>query len=364
MVDVVGQYQKIKPEVDAAIQKTVDSGQFILGKEVGELECQIAGFVGAKYAVGCASGTDALQIALMALGIGSGDEVITTPFTFVATAETIALLGARPVYVDIDPKTYNIDPTKVEAAITSRTKAIIPVHLYGQAADMDPILDTARKHNLKVIEDSAQALGASYKGRKVCTFGDIAAISFFPSKNLGAFGDAGMVVCGDPALYERLRMIIVHGSKVKYHHEILGVNSRLDTLQAAILMVKLRHLENWNIARRRFAARYDEMLAETPTTVPYTSPVCTHIFHQYTIRAPQRDTLVNHLKEKSIPHAIYYPIPLHLQKAFAVSGSKKGDFPVAEQACGEVLSLPMHTELTEEHQTFITQTIKNFYAVH
>jgi UDP-2-acetamido-2-deoxy-ribo-hexuluronate aminotransferase len=364
MVDVVGQYQRIKPEIDAAVHKIIDSGQFILGKDVGELECQIAGFVGAKYAVGCASGTDALQIAMMALGIGPGDEVITTPFTFVATAETIALLGARPVYVDIDARTYNIDPTRIEAAVTSRTKAIIPVHLYGQAADMDPIIKIAHKHSLKVIEDSAQALGASYKGRKVCTFGDIAAISFFPSKNLGAFGDAGMVVCNDPALYERLRMIIVHGSKVKYHHEILGVNSRLDTLQAAILMVKLRHLENWNNARRRFAARYDEMLAGTPATVPYTSPACTHIFHQYTIRVPQRDALVDHLKEKGIPHAIYYPIPLHLQKAFAVSGSKRGDFPVAEQACDEVLSLPMHTELTEEHQAFITEAIKNFHAVH
>jgi len=364
MVDVVGQYQKIKPEIDAALHKIIDSGQFILGKEVGELECQIAGFVGAKYAVGCASGTDALQIAMMALGIGPGDEVITTPFTFVATAETIALLGAKPVYVDIDPKTFNIDPAKIEAAISSRTKAIIPVHLYGQAADMDRIMEIARKHGIKVIEDSAQALGASYKGRKVCTFGDIAAISFFPSKNLGAFGDAGMVVCEDPALYERLRMIIVHGSKVRYHHEILGVNSRLDTLQAAILVVKLRHLENWNNARRRFAARYDEMLAGTPAIVPYVSPSCTHIFHQYTLRVPQRNALADHLKEEGIPHAIYYPIPLHLQKAFAVSGSKKGDFPITEQACDEVLSLPMHTELTEGHQAFITQTIKNFYSRH
>jgi dTDP-4-amino-4,6-dideoxygalactose transaminase len=363
MVDVAGQYQKIKPDIDAAVQKVIDSGQFILGKEVGELECQIAGFVGEKYAVGCASGTDALQVAMMALGIGPGDEVITTPFTFVATAETIALLGAKPVYVDIDPKTFNIDPTKIDAAITSRTKAIIPVHLYGQAADMDPIMATARKHNLKVIEDSAQALGASYKGRKVCSFGDMAAISFFPSKNLGAFGDAGMVVCKDPALYERLRMIIVHGSKVRYHHEILGVNSRLDTLQAAILLVKLRHLENWNNARGKFAARYDEMFAGTPATVPYVSPSCTHIYHQYTLRVPKRDSLAGHLKDKGIPHAIYYPIPLHLQEAFAASGNKRGDFPVTEQACEEVLSLPMHTELTEEQQAFIVRTIKNFYAV-
>lgn len=362
MVDVVGQYQKIKPEVDAAVHRILDSGQFILGKEVGELECQIAGYLGTKFAVGCASGTDALQIAMMALDIGPGDEVITTPFTFVATTETIVLLGAKPVYVDIDPKTFNVDPAIIETAITPRTKAIIPVHLYGQAADMDPIMEIASKHSLKVIEDSAQGLGASYKGKKVCTFGDVSCISFFPSKNLGAFGDAGMVVCNDPVLNEKLRMIIMHGSKVKYYHEILGVNSRLDTIQAAILGVKLRHLENWNIARRQFASRYDALLAGTPVTVPYVSPVCTHIFHQYTIRAPKRDMLATYLKEKGIPHAVYYPIPLHLQKAFMVAGNKRGDFPITEQACDEVLSLPMHTELTEEQQVYIADAVKSFYT--
>ncbi len=364
MVDVVGQYQKIKPEVDAAVHRIMDSGQFILGKEVGELECQIAGYLGAKYAVGCASGTDALQIAMMALGIGAGDEVITTPFTFVATTETIVLLGAKPVYVDIDPKTYNIDPARIESAITPKTKAIIPVHLYGQSADMDPIMEIARKHNLRVVEDAAQGIGASYKGKRVCTFGDISCVSFFPSKNLGAFGDAGMVVCDDSGLYEKLRMIIMHGSKVKYHHEILGVNSRLDTIQAAILLVKMRHLENWNIARRKFASRYDALLAGTPVTVPFVSPACTHIFHQYTVRGPKRDALVGYLKEKGIPHAVYYPIPLHMQKAFMVAGNRKGDFPITEQACDEVLSLPMHTELTEEQQVYIAESIRNFYTLH
>jgi dTDP-4-amino-4,6-dideoxygalactose transaminase len=364
MVDVVGQYQRIKSEVDDAVRKVIDSGQFILGKEVGEFECQVAGYLGMKYAVGCASGTDALQVAMMALEIGPGDEVITSPFTFVATAETIALLGAKPVYVDIDPKTFNIDPWRVEAAITSRTKAIIPVHLFGQAADMDPIMEIARRRGLKVIEDSAQAMGASYKGRKVCTFGDVACISFFPSKNLGAFGDAGMVVCNDAALHEKLRMIVVHGSKVKYEHEILGVNSRLDTLQAAILNVKLKHLENWNTARQKFAARYDELLSGTPVTRPYVSPSCSHIFHQYTLRAPRRDALAEHLKQKGIPHAIYYPIPLHLQKAFARVGNKKGDFPFAEHAADEVISLPMHTELTDEQQGFIAQTIREFFISH
>jgi dTDP-4-amino-4,6-dideoxygalactose transaminase len=362
MVDVVGQYQKIKPDVDAAIHKVLDSGQFVLGKEVGEFECQIAGYLGVRYAVGCASGTDALQVAMMALGIGPGDEIITTPFTFVATTETIVLLGAKPVYVDIDPKTFNIDPGQIERAITSKTKAIIPVHLYGQSADMDPIMGIAKKHSLRVIEDAAQAMGASYKGKKVCSFGDIGCISFFPSKNLGAFGDAGMVVTNNGDLGERMKMIILHGSKEKYYHEILGVNSRLDTLQATILSVKLHYLEQWNSARQHFARRYDELLRGTPVRVSYVSPTCQHIFHQYTIRAPKRDALAAHLREKGIPHAIYYPVPLHLQKAFSVAGNKRGDFPITEQASDEVLSLPMHTELTEEQLAYITGAIKEYYA--
>ncbi|MBX2991927.1 MAG: DegT/DnrJ/EryC1/StrS family aminotransferase [Bacteroidetes bacterium] len=361
MVDVVGQYQKIKPDVDAAIHKILDSGQFILGKEVGEFECQIAGYLGVKYAVGCASGTDALQVAMMALDIGPGDEVITTPFTFVATTETIVLLGAKPVYVDIDPKTFNINPSQIESVITSKTKAIIPVHLYGQSADMDPIMEIARKHGLKVIEDSAQALGASYKGRKVCTFGDLSCISYFPSKNLGAFGDAGMVVTNDVALGEKVRMICAHGSKVRYYHEALGVNSRLDTLQAVILSVKLNHLDNWNAARRAAAETYNELLKETPVTIPFVAPDCEHIFHQYTLRAPKRNELADYLKQKGIPHAIYYPVPLHLQKAFAVAGKQSGAFPVTEYAADEVLSLPIHTELTEEQLVYITDAIKEFY---
>jgi dTDP-4-amino-4,6-dideoxygalactose transaminase len=362
MVDVLGQYAKIRDDIDAALQRVLASGQFILGKEVGEFECQIAGYLGLKYAVGCASGTDALQIAMMALGIGPGDEVITTPFTFVATAETIGILGAKPVYVDIDPKTYNLDPSLIERAITPRTKAIIPVHLYGQAAEMERIMEIARHHNLKVIEDSAQGLGAAWQGRKVCTFGEVGCISFFPSKNLGAFGDAGMVVTDDVALGERMRMIAAHGSRVRYYHEVLGLNSRLDTMQAAILGVKARHLESWNTARIAAAKRYNELLAGTPVSPPFVDPRGIHIFHQYTIRAPRRDALAAFLKEKGIPHAIYYPVPLHLQKAFAMAGNRKGDFPVAEQAAEEVLSLPMHTELTEEHLRIITGTIAAFYA--
>jgi len=364
MVDVVGQYLKIKPDIDNAIHRVLDSGQFIQGKEVGEFECQVAEYLGIRFAVGCASGTDALQIAMMALGIGQGDEVITTPFTFVATAETIAILGARPVYVDIDPSTYNIDPALIEKAITPRTKAIIPVHLYGQPSDMDPIMEIARRRGLKVIEDAAQAMGASYKAKKVCTFGDIGCISFFPSKNLGCFGDGGMMVTQDEALWKQLKMIASHGSKERYYHETLGVNSRLDTIQAAILMVKLRHLEEYNSHRQTAASRYDALLKGTPVVTPHIDPKCQHIFHQYTVRAPHRDALAAWLKEKGVPHAVYYPVPLHLQKAYAASGNRKGDFPVTEKAAEEVLSLPMHTELTEEQQSHITGVIQEFYRNH
>jgi UDP-2-acetamido-2-deoxy-ribo-hexuluronate aminotransferase len=362
MVDVAGQYKKIKPEVDAAVHRVLDSGQFIMGKEVGELEKVIAGYLGVKHAIACASGTDALQIAMMALGIGPGDEVITTPFTFVATAESIGLLGAKPVYVDIDPRTFNLNPTAIAAAITPRTKAIIPVHLYGQPAEMDPVMALARARGVKVIEDSAQALGASYHGKKVCAIGDIGCISFFPSKNLGAFGDGGMMVTSDDALAERMRMVAAHGSKVRYYHEILGVNSRLDTLQAAILLVKAKHLDAWNAERRRAAARYTALLAGTPAVTPFIAPDREHIYHQYTMRVPGRDELAAWMKERGVPYAVYYPVPLHLQDAFAMSGNKAGDFPETELATREVLSLPMHTELTEEQQAFVCDTIREFYA--
>jgi UDP-2-acetamido-2-deoxy-ribo-hexuluronate aminotransferase len=364
MVDVVGQYQKIKPDIDNAIHRVLDSGQFIQGKEVGEFECSVAEYLGIRFASGCASGTDALQIAMMALGIGPGDEVITTPFTFVATAETIAILGAKPVYVDIDPKTFNIDPALIERAITPKTKAIIPVHLYGQPADMDPIMEIARRRGLKVIEDSAQAMGASYKAKKVCTLGDIGCISFFPSKNLGCFGDGGMVVTHDEELWKQMKMIASHGSKERYYHETLGVNSRLDTIQAAILGVKLRHLEEYNSLRQTAASRYDALLKGTPVTTPYIDPKGQHIFHQYTLRVPERDALTSYLKEQGVPHAVYYPVPLHLQKAYVASGNRKGDFPVTEKAAEEVVSLPMHTELTEDQQSHITGVIQEFYRSH
>jgi dTDP-4-amino-4,6-dideoxygalactose transaminase len=358
MVDLVSQYRKIKPEIDEAIHRVLDSGQFILGKEVGEFEAAAASYLGVKHAVGCASGTDALQVAMMALGIGPGDEVITTPFTFVATTETVVLLGAKPVYVDIDPKTFNIDPSMIEAAMTKRTKAILPVHLYGQPADMDPIVEVASKHGLPIIEDAAQAIGAEYKGRKVGGIGTVGCISFFPSKNLGAFGDAGMVVTNDEALAEKLRMIVVHGSKRRYYHEIIGVNSRLDTLQAAILTVKLRHLEEWHEARRHAAQVYNSLFAGANLVPPFEAPYARHVFHQYTIRLKNRDAVAQRLAEKKIPHAIYYPIPLHLQQAFAHVGRPKGAFPITETAAAEVLSLPMHTELTRDQQEYVASTVR------
>jgi dTDP-4-amino-4,6-dideoxygalactose transaminase len=358
MVDLVTQYQKIKPEIDQAIHRVLDSGQFILGKEVGEFEAAAASYLGVHHAVGCASGTDALQVAMMALGVGPGDEIVTTPFTFVATTETIVLLGAKPVYVDIDPKTFNIDSSKIEASITKRTKAILPVHLYGQPAEMGPILEVASKHGIPVIEDAAQAMGAEYEGRKVGGIGTLGCISFFPSKNLGAFGDAGMVVTNDGPLAEKVRMIIVHGSRKRYYHEIIGVNSRLDTLQAAILNVKLKHLEEWHQARRRAAQVYTTLFANADVVTPYEAPYVRHVFHQYTIRLKQRDAVAQRLAEKKIPHAIYYPIPLHLQQAFAPVGQPKGAFPDTERAAAEVLSLPMHTELTREQQEYVATTVR------
>jgi dTDP-4-amino-4,6-dideoxygalactose transaminase len=357
MVDLLTQYRKIKSEIDGAIADVLESGQYILGKVVGEFECDVAGYLAVKHAIGCASGTDALQIALMAIDIKPGDEVITTPFTFVATTETIVLLGAKPVYVDIDPVSYNIDPLRLEDAITSRTKAILPVHLYGHSADMDPIMAVARKHGLFVIEDAAQAMGTEYKGRKVGGIGTIGCISFFPSKNLGAFGDAGMVVTNDDQLAQKARIIALHGSRIRYRHEMLGINSRLDSIQAAILKVKLRHLDAWHEARRNAAAVYHRLFQGSAVLLPSEAPYTSHIYHQYTIRLKGRDEVAKHLASEGIPHAIYYPIPLHLQEAYARLGGRRGDFPISEKAADEVLSLPMHTELAEDQQAQIAQAV-------
>jgi dTDP-4-amino-4,6-dideoxygalactose transaminase len=357
MVDVVGQYKKIKNEIDAAALKVLGSGQYILGKEVSEFENEIARYIGVQHAVGCASGTDALLVAMMALGIGSGDEVLTTPFTFAATIETIVLLGAKPIYVDIDPATYNLDPPKIEALVTKKTKAIIPVHLYGQSVDMDPLLRVANLHGIPIIEDMCQAIGAEYKGKMVGSLGTMGCISFFPSKNLGAFGDAGMVVTDNAALAEKLRMIVVHGSRERYKHEIIGVNSRLDALQAALLRIKLRYLDQWTLARRSAAFVYNQLFVGSGIEVPFEASYGKHVFHQYTIRVKHRDRVARTLSEKKIPHGVYYPIPLHLQEAYHSAGKPKGTFPVTEKAADEVLSLPMHTELDEEQQKYIVQSV-------
>ncbi|MFZ0389410.1 MAG: DegT/DnrJ/EryC1/StrS family aminotransferase [Calditrichia bacterium] len=361
MVDLKRQYQRHKDEFDTAIRQVIESGQFINGPDVKKLQEEMQEYLQVKHAIPCASGTDALQLAMMALEIKPGDEVITTPFTFVATAETIALLGARPVYVDIDEKTYNIDPAKIEAAVTGKSRAIIPVHLYGQAADMDPILEIARKHNLAVIEDAAQAVGARYKNRPVCGLGDLGCISFFPSKNLGAYGDAGMVVTNSNGLAEKVKMVANHGSRVRYEHELLGVNSRLDTIQAAVLRVKLHYLDEWNNNRREFARYYNEGLRQSQITVPFVADYATHIFHQYTLQVPDRNGLQEYLNQKNIPNAIHYPIPLHLQPAFqAGSNYKKGDFPISERIAAKVISLPMHPDLNREELDAVIQAVNEY----
>lgn len=367
MVDLKSQYLRIKPEVDAAIQHVLDSTAFIQGAPVCEFEQQLAQYAGSKYVVSCGNGTDALLVALMALGIGPGDEVITVPFTFVASVEAIALLGAKPVFVDVCEDTFTMDASLLEDAITPKTKAIIPVHLYGQCADMEPILDLAKKRNIKVIEDACQAIGTPYifsdgTTKQAGTMGDIGCLSFFPSKNLGCYGDGGAMMTDDEALAERLRAICRHGSQVKYHHDYVGVNSRLDTLQAAVLQVKLRHLDDY-IAKRRAAAHYYyEALKEVAwLQLPDIKTNTQHTFHQFTVKVKdgKRDVLKQYLTDKGIPTMIYYPISVHLQPAYRSLGYQEGDFPISERLCKEVLSLPMHTELTEDQLQYICETIVN-----
>jgi dTDP-4-amino-4,6-dideoxygalactose transaminase len=363
MVDLHRQYLTIKAEIDEAIQSVLTATDFVMGSAVKEFEADLASYLGAKHAVGCASGTDALQVAMMALGIGRADEVITSPFTFVATAETIALLGATPVYVDIDPKTYNLDVQQIAARITSKTKAIIPVHLYGQPADLEPLMALAGECGLKVIEDAAQAIGARYRGCSVGTLGDIGCFSFFPSKNLGAYGDGGAMVTNDAALAERCRMVTVHGSKKRYQHEILGVNSRLDTLQAAVLRVKLRHLEAWTEARIRIAHRYNEALRGLELVTPYCAPGVRHVYNQYSIRTSRRDALAEFLKSKGVGHAIHYPLPLNLQPAFRHYVPEGTSFPVAQAVSREIISLPIYPEMPESEGEAVIACLSEFFQV-
>jgi len=345
----------------------MESQHFILGPEVALLEEEIAAKLGAKYAVGCASGTDALILALLAAGIGPGDEVITTPFSFIATAGSIAYVGAKPVFVDIEPVSFNIDPQKIEAAITSKTRAIMPVHLFGLPADLDPIVAIAKAKKLLVVEDAAQAVGSRYDGRFSGTIGDFGCFSFFPSKNLGGAGDGGLITTNDPAMAERLRMIRVHGSKQKYFHEILGTNSRLDALQAAILRVKLRYLDAWEAGRENRANRYrllfeEKSLARYVTCPPIPAARFHHVYNQFTIRAQRRDELKESLRMAGIPSEIYYPRCLHLQGAFAHLGYRAGQMPVAEKASQEALSLPVFPELTDSQQEQVVGAIENFYS--
>ncbi len=361
LVDLKTQYQNIKPEIDDAIQRVIDNTSFIMGKEVSQFEEAFAEFCGAKYAVGVSSGTGALFLALLAHGIGPGDEVITTPFTFFATGESISQVGARPVYVDIDPVTYNIDPARIEAAITPATKAIMPVHLYGQPADMDAINAIAEKHGLIVIEDAAQAHGSRYKGRRAGSLGDSACFSFYPSKNLGCYGDGGAVVTDDPQVAERVAKLRNHGRMTKYEHDELGYGHRLDGMQAAILGVKLPHLDAWNAARRDRAARYAALLADLPLTVPQHLPGAEPVYHCYTIRLDEgydRDAVVQHLKDAGVGVGVHYPIPLHLQPAYRFLGQGEGRFPVSEKASQQVLSLPIYAELTDEQQDYVVAELK------
>ena len=365
LVDLKAQYNSIKQEINEVTQRVIESGQFILGPEVTTLEEEIATYLGVKYAVGVASGTDALHLALLACEIKPGDEVITTPFTFIATAEAITQCGATPVFVDIDPKTYNIDPEKIEDKITEKTKAVLPVHLYGQPADMEPILKLARKYDLKIIEDCAQALGTEYKQKKVGSLGDVGCFSFFPSKVLGAYGDGGMVVTNNSGIVEKVNMLRNHGCKDKYYHLIPGFNSRLDNLQAAILRVKLRHLDEWIKLRRHKATLYSTLLHQTQwIQPPFETPYSHHTFNYYTVRLANsqlsRDNLRKYLDFEGIATAIYYPLSLHLQEVYKFLGHKAGDFPESENAQEEVLSLPMYPELTKGQVEKVAEIVSRF----
>lgn len=359
MVDLKIQYAAIRDEVAGAVQSVIESTHFILGPQGKALEDSIAAYHGVKHAIAVASGTDALHLALLAAGITRGDEVITTPFTFIATAEAASYIGAVPVFVDIDPVTYNIDVTKIEAAITKKTRAIIPVHLYGAPAEMDGLMQMAKKHGLKVIEDCAQSFGAEYRGKKTGVFGDIGCFSFFPSKNLGGYGDGGMVVTDDAKLAERMLSLRNHGSRVRYYHDEIGYNSRLDEIQAAILRIKLKHIDEYNAKRRDNAFLYNKFLAGTGIQTPSEQQGTKHVFHQYTIRVKNRDAVKQKLDAGNVTSSmIYYPVPLHLQAAYKDLGMKPGSLPKAELAAQEVLSLPMYPELTEEQIKLVSDAVK------
>jgi dTDP-4-amino-4,6-dideoxygalactose transaminase len=360
------QYRDLQPQIEAAVGRVLASGQAILGPEVSSLEEEVAGYCGSTFGVGCGSGTDALLLALHALEVGPGDEVILPPFTFFATAGAVCRSGAQPVFADIDPVSYNLDPLQVENKITPRTRAIMVVHLYGQCADMEPFWQIAERHNLTIIEDAAQALGAEYQGKRAGTLGAIGCFSFYPTKNLGAYGDAGMVVTNDPEWARRMMCLRVHGMEPKYYHKYLGWNARLDAIQAAMLRVKLPYVDRWTEARQAAARRYDALIEEYHLTRflerPVVRPRRRHVFNQYVVRVAQgqRDALVRHFKAEKIGCEIYYPVPLHLQECLAYLGYGEGDFPTSEEACRSVLALPMYPELTEQQQRRVIQSCATF----
>jgi dTDP-4-amino-4,6-dideoxygalactose transaminase len=386
MLDLKAQYKSIQKEIDGKISEVLESQMFILGEEVSSLEKEVASYTGTKFAIGVSSGSDALLISLMALGIGEGDAVVTTPFTFFATAGAISRLGSVPLFCDIDEVTYNLSPKKLEILLenqkqtlaSEKIKGILPVHLYGQCADMDPIMAIAERHGVPVIEDAAQAVGSEYPGakgiQKTCNFGKAGTLSFFPSKNLGGIGDGGMVLTNDEDLADRLRKLRVHGSRDKYFYDILGGNFRLDAIQAAVLRVKLKHLDEWQEKRREKAGLYEELFhdqdlisqgwVDPPVAVYKESGIKNyHTYHQYVIKAKDRDNLQPYLKEKGIPSSIFYPLSLHLQKCFAYLEYKEGDFPVSEKATSEVLALPIYPELSRQQQEYIVKTIAAFYGM-
>lgn len=357
-IDLKAQYAEYQKEIDSEVLEVFSTAQFIGGEKLNRLENSLATYTGAKHAIGCSSGTDALLLALMALEVGPGDEVITTPFTFIATAEVIAFLGAKSVFVDIESDTYNIDASKIEAVISENTKAIIPVSLYGQCADMDAINEIAKKHDLVVIEDACQSFGATYNGKKSCNLSTIGCTSFFPSKPLGAYGDGGAIFTSDDELASKMRMLLNHGQNERYKHKYVGINGRLDAVQAAVLNVKLKHFDKEVKAREDIGARYNDLLEDADVITPKIASGNTSVFAQYSMRVKNREAMVEKLSAKEIPTAVHYPVPLHLQEAFAPLGYKKGDFPISEEISTQIMSLPMSPYLTEDQQDFIVQAIK------
>lgn len=365
LLDLQTQYASLRDELRQAIDRVFESQRFVLGEEVQKLEASIAAYCETKHAVACASGSDAVLLALMALDLGAGDEVITTPFTFFATGAAITRLGARPVFVDIDPSTYNIDVSQVANAITERTKAFLPVHLYGQCVEMDVLLQLSKQHGIPIIEDAAQAIGATDRGDRAGSMGLMGSFSFYPTKNLGGAGDGGILTTSDDDVAERLRRLRNHGGRNEYQHEEVGINSRLDELQAAVLNVKMRYLDQWSDERARKAAVYDELLDDMPFELitPSVREEARHIYHQYVIRVPRhRDALVEHLKQHGVGTKVYYPIPLHRQECFADLGYKEGEFPESERAAGETFALPAYPELSETQQAYVVETIRSFKA--